>query len=107
MKKWVQAFLYIFTLFVVAGCSSIADDDRQVMTVKTLPSWAQCTLQNEDGEFVVGSSSETLTIETACEEITIICKKDGYKDTSSSVKHSFKGIVWGNVSFWRGHRLCS
>ena len=81
----------------MAGCSSIADDDRQVMTVKTLPSEAQRTLQNKEGEFVVGSSPETLTIETACEEVTIICKKDGYKDTSSSVQNSDRGIVWGNV----------
>jgi hypothetical protein len=41
------------------------------MTVKTLPSRAQCTLQNKEGEFVVGSSPETLKIETACEEVTI------------------------------------
>ena len=84
-------------MFVVAGCSSIADDDRQVMTVKTPPSGPQCTLQNKEGEFVVGSSPETLKIETACEEVTIICKKDGYKDTSSSVHNSDRGIVWDNV----------
>ena len=81
----------------MAGYSSIADDDRQVMTAKTPPSGAQCTLRNKEGEFVVGSSPETLTIETACKEVTIICKKDGYKDTSSSVQNSYRGIVWGNV----------
>ena len=77
----------------MAGCSAIEDDDRQVMTVKTLPFGAQRTFQNKEGEFVVGSSPETLKIETACEEVTIICKKDGYKDTSSSVQNSDRGIV--------------
>ena len=67
------------------------------MTVKTLPYGGQCTLQNKEVKFVVGSSPETLTIETACKEVTIICKKDGYKDTSSSVQNSDRGIVWGNV----------
>ena len=81
----------------MAGCSSITDDDRQVMTVKTPSSEAQCTLQNKEGEFVIGSSPGTLTIETACKEVTIICKKDGYKDTISSVRNSYRGIVWGNV----------
>ena len=81
----------------MAGCSTIADDDRQVMTVKTLPSGAQRKFQNKKGEFVVSSSPETLKIETACVEVTIICKQDVYKDTSSSVQNSDRGIVWGNV----------
>ena len=67
------------------------------MTVKTPSSEVQCKLQNKEGGFVVGSSPETLTIETAFTEVTIICKKDGYKDTSSSVRNSYRGIVWGNV----------
>ena len=54
-------------------------------------------IAEQRGEFVVGSSPETLTIKTACKEVTIICKKDGYKDTISSVRNSYRGIVWGNV----------
>ena len=50
------------------------------MTVKTLPSGAQRTLQNKEGEFVVGSSPETLKVDTSCEEVTIIAKR---MDTST------------------------
>ena len=69
------------------------------MTVKTVPAGAHCTLKNLEGEFVVASSPGTVTIETACDELTIICKKDGYKVANSDIQDSHKDIVWGNVIF--------
>ena len=55
------------------------------MTVKAVPAGAHYTLKNLEGEFVGASSLGTVTIETACDELTIICKKDGYKVASSNI----------------------
>ena len=99
MKKWIQTSLCIGALSALSGCSSIVDDDRQVMTVKTVPAGAHCTLKNLEGEFVVASSPGPVTIETACDELTIICKKDGYKVANSNIQDAHKDIVWGNVIF--------
>ena len=95
----VRRPILICSLLFIAGCSSIADDDRQVMTVETKPSGAECTLQNEQGKFVVASTPGTVTINTACEDLSVTCKKDGYKAASASLQDSHKGIVWGNVLF--------
>ena len=84
-------------LSALSGCSSIVDDDRQVMTVKTVPAGANCKLKNLGGEFVVASSPGTVTVEIACDELNIICKKDGYKVANSNIQDSHKDIVWGNV----------
>ena len=86
-------------LSALSGCSSIVDDDRQVMTVKTVPAGANCKLKNLGGEFVVASSPGTVTVEITCDELNIICKKDGYKVANSNIQDSHKDIVWGNVIF--------
>lgn len=91
-------FLCVCVIFVT-GCSSIVDDDRQTMTVETKPDGAQCTLKNKNGEFVIPSTPGTVTIETACDALTVTCSKTGYKTKSSSMEDSHKGIVWGNVIF--------
>ena len=106
MKKWTQTSLCIGALSALSGCSSIVDDDRQVMTVKTVPAGAHCKLKNLEEEFVVASSPGTVTAEIACDELTIICKKYGYKVANSNIQDSHKDIVLGQCYFWRGHWLC-
>ena len=69
------------------------------MTVRAVPAGAHYTLKNLEGEFVVASSPETVTVEIACDELTIICKKDRYKVANSNIQDSHKDIVWGNVIF--------
>ena len=86
-------------LSALSGCSSIVDDDRQVMTVKTVPAGANCKLKNLGGEFVVASSPGTVTVEIACDELTIICKRTGDKVANSNIQDSHKDIVWRNVIF--------
>lgn len=69
------------------------------MTVETKPSGAECILENDQGKFVVPSTPGTVTINTACDNLSVVCKKEGYKPVSSSLQDSHKGIVWGNVIF--------
>lgn len=86
-------------ILLASGCSSIVDDDQQIMTVETEPEGARCFLENERGKFVVNKTPGNVTIQTACSELKITCSKDGYKTTSSGMEDTHKGIVWGNIIF--------
>ena len=69
------------------------------MTVKTVPAGAHCKLKKLEVNFVVASSPGTVTVEIACDELTIICKRTGDKVANSNVQDSHKDIVRGNVIF--------
>ena len=106
MKKWIRTSLCIGALSVLSGCTSIVDDDRQVMTVKTVPAGANCTLKNLEGALVVASSSGTATIETAFDELTIVRKKGRVQGRKLKYSGLPQGYRLGQGYFWRGHWLC-
>jgi hypothetical protein len=96
MLKYV---LIVLAAVALSACSSIVDDDTQMVNVNTDPPGAKCTLQNDEGRFVVGSTPGTVMIETSCDPLMIACEKEGYQTTTSSSEDKHKGIVWGNVIF--------
>ena len=82
----------------MSGCSSIISDSSQPFTIDTGEvKGATCRITNGSGEYILGSSPGTVTIDNACGVMQVVCKKEGYKTESVQVDYSHKGSTAGNI----------
>ena len=82
----------------MSGCSSIISDSSQPFTIDTGEvQGATCRLTNGSGEYILGSSPGTVTIDNACDVMQVVCKEEGYKTESVQVDYSHKGSTAGNI----------
>ena len=89
--------IFFFAVIFLTGCASIIDDDRQTITVITSEEEAKCTLQNSQGTFIINQTPGTITVNTICKPMTVICELEGYQTSQIEVEHTHKAAAWGNV----------
>ena len=80
----------------MTGCASIISDGQMNMTVTSEPEGARCELSNKAGRYVVKTPG-TIPVDTSCNPLIIVCKKDGYKTVQREFDYSHKGETWGNI----------
>ncbi|HET6159457.1 MAG TPA: hypothetical protein VFE34_14010 [Dongiaceae bacterium] len=70
------------------------------MTVQTSPSGANCELRR-DGDVigVVNPTPGIINVDKSKDDISVICKKDGYQDGSGAFSSEFQGMTFGNLLF--------
>ena len=85
--------------FLVCGCASIIDDDNQPISVDTpgCPG-ASCQLTNSQGVYFVKSTPETIVVNKAFGDLTIVCTKGDKKETLIHVSKA-NVSVFGNILF--------
>jgi hypothetical protein len=98
MKKPLCAALMILSL---TGCASITNTKLQPVSVNTIYKGddiegAKCGLINDKGNWYV-TTPGSVTIQKSYGDMTITCKKKGYKTGITSVTSRSNGGVWGNV----------
>lgn len=83
-----------------SGCASIVEGTDQSLTVQTSPSGASCELKR-DGQVigVVNPTPGTVTVGKSKDDISVICKKDGYQDAIGAFSSDFQGMTFGNIVF--------
>ncbi len=86
-----------------AGCASIVDGTKQVVSVKTISAahdvdGAQCSMKNGSGTFYVKTPG-TVTVHRAYGPLHVKCTKTGYQPALTTVKSSTKGMAYGNLLF--------
>ena len=83
---------------LLSSCSSIISDSSQPFTIDTGDvKGATCRLTNNSGEYILGSSPGTITIDNACDVMQVVFKKEGYNPKSVQVDYSHKGSTAGNI----------
>ena len=94
----MRSLILICTTALLSSCSSIISDSSQPFTIDTGEvKGATCRMTNGSGEYIMGSSPGTVTIDNACGEMQVVCKKEGYKTKSVQVDYSHKGSTVGNI----------
>lgn len=83
-----------------SGCASIVEGTDQSVTVQTTPSGASCELKR-DGQVigVVNPTPGTVTVDKSKDDISVICRKEGYQDASGAFSSDFQGMTFGNILF--------
>ena len=90
--------LTLIALIFFVSCSSIISDSSQPFTVDTGDvTGATCRLSNAKGNYIIGSTPGTVTVDNACSAMQVVCSKDGYQTNSVSISHSHKGSTAGNI----------
>lgn len=92
----------LFSIVAVAAgtsaCSSIVDGTTQKITVNTNPPGADCGLKRQDSVFVhVNPTPGTVTVDKTKYDITIICNKEGYQETTFLNHSGVAGATLGNI----------
>lgn len=89
----------VICLAMGAGaCSSIVDGTSQEIVVNTNPSGARCILYRT--EATIGSVDPTpgaITVKKTKDDITIVCDKDGYQQTTYMNESGVAEATLGNI----------
>lgn len=94
MKKIV----YLTTVCLLAGCSSIVDGTSQEITINTNPAGADCALEREGIAIArVNPTPGAATIKKTKHNIIIKCNKTGYHETSFFNRSDSAAATFGNV----------
>lgn len=92
----LKVFLFM-ALLLNSSCATISDGKYQHITVNTgEDTGASCRLANSNGEWVISSTPDVVTVQRDFSELTILCKK-GSKMGVISVDSKTKGLAFGNA----------
>lgn len=82
----------------LAGCASIIEGTTQTINVTTAPEGARCEFHREGKIIgVMESAPGALVVEKLKHDITLKCRKSGYKESSQTLKSGTEGAVLGNI----------
>ena len=94
----MRLLVIISVAIFLSSCSSIISDSSQPFTIDTgNVKGATCKLINGSGEYILGSSPGTITVDNACDIMQVVCSKEGYKTESVQIDYSHKGSTVGNI----------
>lgn len=82
----------------LGACASVVEGTDQTVTVKTIPSGANCEL-SRDGETigVVNPTPGSVLIDKSKDAVAVNCTKDGHDDGTETMASSFQGMTFGNI----------
>ena len=84
----------------IGACATIVEGDDQTVTIVTDPAGASCTLTRKG--VAVGAVTPTpgsVVLGKSKDDVSLICKKDGYFDGTAALSSSFQSMTIGNVIF--------
>ena len=92
--------LLLLSLSALGACATIVEGDDQTVTVTTDPAGATCTLTREGETIgVANPTPASVVLEKDSDNVSVICKKDGYFDAGSALSSSFQAMTFGNIIF--------
>ena len=95
MKRTIIAAVSAAAL---ASCSSIIEGTSQEISVNTNPAGASCSLNRQDLSIGrIDTTPGTVKIQKTKDDITIVCKKDGYQDATYLDQSGSAAATVGNI----------
>ena len=85
--------------FELSGCATIVKGTTQSVSVTTTPTGAEgakCELKNSQGSWFVTTPGSAVVHKTK-NDLTVMCKKDGYQDADVVVPAKFGAATAGNI----------
>ncbi|MGC2856447.1 lipoprotein [Novispirillum sp. DQ9] len=97
MKRIILAALAALSL---SACSTIVEGTTQNVTVMSEPAGAACELKGKNGTVaVVNPTPGSIQVPKSSDNISVLCKKEGYQTGAGTLASSFEGMTFGNIIF--------
>lgn len=97
MKKMLTLSASIALISTLSGCATIMGGTSQSLTVETKPSGAVCRLTNDEGSWVTGKTTSSISIDKDCDPVTIVCRLPQHEDSLHKHESKFTGETFGNI----------
>ncbi|WP_428390726.1 hypothetical protein [Lichenicoccus sp.] len=83
---------------MLPGCATIVNGSNQNLTVSTNPAGAQCTVSRAGRVLgMVNPTPGSVRIDKSKNDLSVTCKKDGFRVATISQTPSFGGMTFGNI----------
>lgn len=92
---------------LLSGCASITGSEMQSLSITTtgkdgqVVDKAECVLDNDKGHWT-GSTPNFVNVRRSAEDLTVICKKEGFADGVLKAVSRAAGSMFGNIVFGGG-----
>lgn len=101
MKKTVRILSIIVFGIIVLGmsaCATITTGNSQTVTINTEPPGATCTLSRGGSTVaIINPTPGSVAVSKSIKAISVLCRKDGYQDSSGVLEARFQGMTLGNI----------
>jgi hypothetical protein len=100
--KHLLLFVCLYGVIVIStsGCSTLTTGNSQPVTINTEPAGATCTLSRKGVAIaMVNPTPGSVTVDKSMNDISVVCKKDGYQEGTGVFDSKFQGMVLGNILF--------
>jgi hypothetical protein len=88
----------VMSLFTLVGCATISKGPTQTITVSTEPEDAVCEFTRAGTALgVVNPTPGSISVKKSSKQIEVLCEKEDYLDTSTSVAPHFESMTVGNI----------
>jgi hypothetical protein len=96
----LKATFTVLCALGLSACASIVEGTSQAIMVNTNPSGADCTLNREGVAIArVSPTPGSVTIKKTKYDMSILCSKAGYQDTTFMLHSGEAGATYGNLAF--------
>jgi hypothetical protein len=94
----IRGFALIAVICFLNGCALILSGKSQTLTVESNPPGASCDLFREGRVIAtVSATPGAAMVEKTKRDISLVCKKEGYQDTTANLSSGLEGSVFGNI----------
>ena len=98
-KRYQRVGLVLCGMCLLAACASIIDEKTQVVSVETpFCSAAKCKLSNDEGDYYIKSTPDSVMINKSGGDLVMTCEK-GDDKTTAVFESSANAGMWGNILF--------
>lgn len=98
--EYMRNLTLALMMVLLTGCSTLTQGTSQLVTVMTPGvDGAKCNMISTSGKnwFVVTPGS--VNVDKSKDDISVTCKKDGYRDGAAVMTSDFENMSFGNIVF--------
>lgn len=94
----MHRFITVSSLLMLTACASIVEGTHQDITINTNPPGAECALVREGKQIAqVNKTPGSVNIKKTKHDITVICNREGYQQTTYLNHSGAAGATFGNI----------
>ena len=96
--KWIVVAAVAAMGVALSGCATIIKGEAQTVSVSSPPVWgARCAFFTDTRYYGDVLTPGAITLPRSGDDMTVVCTKRGFKDTSATVSPDFNFVTVSNV----------
>lgn len=98
MRLLIEPAVVVAIALTASGCATITTGTSQNIAIATDPAGADCTF-TRNNQFLarVNPTPGAMHIDKSSADVSVVCKREGYQDTTGNIGSEFQAATLGNV----------